>query len=188
MSTAKSSSGDLPTGMTVDEFLAWADGRPGRYELHAGRVFAMSPERAGHAETKFAIQTELKRAISAARLACHMLPDGMTVRVEQDTAFEPDALVYCGDKVARDVVEIANPIVVVEVLSPSTRRVDTSAKIDGYFSIASVHHYLVVDPERRKIVHHQRQSDGTLLTRLIAGGTAHLDPPGLDLDAERCFA
>lgn len=62
MPTVKSTSGDLPTGLTVDEFLAWADGRPGRYELHAGRFFAMSPERAGHAETKSAVQTELKRA------------------------------------------------------------------------------------------------------------------------------
>jgi Uma2 family endonuclease len=188
MSTARTTNDDLPTGMTVDEFLAWADGRPGRYELFYGQVYAMSPERARHAKTKFAVQTELARAIRSAGVSCDMLPDGMTIRISDDTAFEPDGLVYCGPEIDPDSVEVANPVIVVEVLSRSTRKIDTSRKIDGYFSIASVHHYLVVDPERRKIVHHQRQSDGTILTRLIAGGTARLDPPGLDLDAERCFA
>ncbi len=188
MSTAKYTSGDLPTGMTVDEYLAWADGRPGRYELHAGRVFAMSPERAGHAKTKFAVQTELVRAINDAGRSCHMLPDGMTVRIDRNTAYEPDGLVYCGSEVGQDSVEIANPVILVEVLSPSTRRIDTSAKIDGYFSIASVHHYLVVDPERKRAIHHQRQADGTILTRLVSSGPIHLDPPGLDLDVERCFS
>lgn len=52
--------------MTVDEFLAWSEGQPGRYELYAGQAYAMSPERSEHAEVKFAVQTELKRAIEAA--------------------------------------------------------------------------------------------------------------------------
>lgn len=188
MSTAKTTNDDLPTGLTVEDYLAWAEERPGRYELHNGRVFAMSPERAGHAVTKFAVQTELNRAIVATGFSCHMMPDGMTVRIEKSTAYEPDALVYRGEKVGRDVIEIANPVVVVEVLSPSPRRIDTSAKLEGYFSIASVQHYLVVDPERRKIIHHQRQSDATILTRIVSSGPILLDPPCLELDVERCFA
>jgi Uma2 family endonuclease len=39
--------------MNVDEFLAWYDRQPGRYELHNGIVYTMSPEGAGHAEVKF---------------------------------------------------------------------------------------------------------------------------------------
>jgi len=42
--------------MTVDEFLAWAEGQPGRYELRNGVVHAMSPEGAGYAEVKAATQ------------------------------------------------------------------------------------------------------------------------------------
>ena len=45
--------------MTVDEYLSWADGQPGRYELYAGTVYAMTPERAEHAKVKFATQTAL---------------------------------------------------------------------------------------------------------------------------------
>jgi Uma2 family endonuclease len=38
--------------MNVEQFLDWAVGRPGRYELVRGEVFAMSPETANHAEIK----------------------------------------------------------------------------------------------------------------------------------------
>ena len=65
--------------MTVDTFLASAEGQPGRFELVDGEVFAMAPERAGHALMKYAAQTALKRAIVAAGADCHMMPDGMTI-------------------------------------------------------------------------------------------------------------
>jgi Uma2 family endonuclease len=71
--------------MTVDEFLAWAEGRPGRYQLFNGIAYAMSPERAGHAEVKLAVTNALAAAISRAKLKCWVLPDGMTVRVDKHT-------------------------------------------------------------------------------------------------------
>ena len=49
--------------MTVDEFLAWAEGREGRWELQDGQLAAMSPERLAHTDTKFEAATALKAAI-----------------------------------------------------------------------------------------------------------------------------
>lgn len=99
----------LPHSMTVDEYLAWAEGRQGRFELHAGSVYAMSPERARHGEIKFGVQAALLAAIRRAGLPCHMLPDGITVRVGDTTAYEPDALVYCGPKLPPDTLEVPAP-------------------------------------------------------------------------------
>ena len=111
--------------MTVDEFLPWAEGQErGRYELHDGEVIAMAPQRAAHWEVKLNAAVALRGAISAAALNCHAVPDGATVRISARTAFEPDALVYCGDKVAGDSLEVPNPVIVVEVLSPGTQMID----------------------------------------------------------------
>ena len=173
--------------MTVDEYLAWADGRPGRYELYAGVVYAMSPERAGHAAVKYAVQTALLSGIRRAGLTCYMLPDGMTVRVDQDTAHEPDALVYCGEKLPNEAIEAPSPVIVVEVLSPSTRHIDASAKLAGYFRVASVRHYLIVDPDKRLIVHHARGEGDVIMTRIVRDGTLRLDPPGIELAAAEIF-
>jgi len=173
--------------MTVDEFLVWAEAQPGRYELHGGEVFSMAAERTVHAEVKFAVQSALQAGIRKAGLPCFMLPDGMTVRITNDTAHEPDALVYCGPKLPANAIEVPNPVIVVEVLSPSTRRIDASKKLGGYFSLQSLHHYLIVDPEKPPLIHHQRQADGTILTRLISDGTVHLDPPGFSIQMTDIF-
>ncbi|MDP8914613.1 MAG: Uma2 family endonuclease [Pseudomonadota bacterium] len=168
--------------MSVDEFLAWAEGRPGRYELYAGTVYAMAPERAGHAKVKFATQQALAAAIRRARLPCHMLPDGMTVRVDRDTAHEPDALVYCGEELPDAAVEVPYPVLVVEVLSPTTRHIDASAKLAGYFRIPTVEHYLIVDPGQRLVIHHARGSGPVLATRFASEGAIRFDPPGFEIN------
>src|SRR5947199_6801882 len=94
------------TRMTVDEYLSWAEGRPGRYELFDGTVYAMTPERAVHAEIKFSIQIALSESIRRKGLACYVLPDGMTVRISDSTAYEPDASVYCGSKLPPSALEV----------------------------------------------------------------------------------
>ncbi|WP_342358659.1 Uma2 family endonuclease [Terrarubrum flagellatum] len=173
--------------MTVDEFLVWAEGRPGRYELEAGEVIAMSPERARHAEGKFECQTALRSAIRRAGLPCFMMPDGMTVRIADDVAYEPDALVYCGERLQGDRLEVPNPVIIVEVVSPSTGSVDKGKKLSGYFSLASVRHYLLVDPDKRLITHHARASSDLIETRILSSGPLRLDPPGLHLSVEEMF-
>ncbi|MFL4968175.1 MAG: Uma2 family endonuclease [Xanthobacteraceae bacterium] len=173
--------------MTVDEFLAWADRQPGRYELANGIVHAMSPEGAGHAKVKFAVQAALAAGIRARGLPCHMLPDGMTVRIDDMTAYEPDALVYCGPELPPRAVEVPNPVILVEVLSPSTRNIDATAKLVGYFRLTSLAHYLIVDPDERLIVHHAHGEGDTILTHIVRDGRLTLDPPGLEVALEDIY-
>jgi Uma2 family endonuclease len=175
-----------PPRMTVDQYLTWAEENPGRYELFGGEVLPMSPEGVGHTKAKGAIYSALQAAIRRSGLPCHALTDGPTVRVDDDTAYEPDALVYCDDELPDESLEVPNPIILVEVLSPSTRRVDVSLKLAGYFRIPSVLHYLVVDHVRRSIIHHARSGDA-ILTRIITAGTIALDPPGLSLNVSDIF-
>jgi Uma2 family endonuclease len=173
--------------MTVDEFLLWAERQPKRYELVDGEVFVMAPERARHARVKFAVQSALAGAIRHAKVPCEVLPDGMTVRIEARTAFEPDALVYCGERLSGDAIEVPHPLIVVEVLSPSTGSQDTGTKLAGYFRVPSVEHYLIVDPVRRVLIHHRRAGE-VIETRIASEGSLRLDPPGLDLSVADLFA
>lgn len=174
--------------MTVDEFLVWAEGRGGRYELDAGVVVAMSPERNRHLVAKGAAFVALRQAVSAAGLDCIVLPDGATVRVETHVAYEPDALVYCGPELPGDTIEFPLPVIVVEVLSPATAHRDLSVKLAGYFRVESVRHYLVVDPDRRLVIHHARGEGDLIATRIVSSGALTLDPPGLILEVADLLA
>jgi Uma2 family endonuclease len=167
--------------MTVDEFLTWADGRPGRYELFRGEVYKMFPEAVGHSATKGAVYIALLASVRRANISCYVLPDGPTVRIDSETAYEPDALVYCGEKVSTRALEIPNPIIVFEVLSPSTQRIDVVRKLADYFRVPSLAHYLIVDPTRPSIIHHARGSGDTIITRIITEGVISLHPPGIEL-------
>jgi Uma2 family endonuclease len=173
--------------LSVEEFLAWAEPQPhGRFELLNGRVFAMAPERAVHFLTKYAAVKALERAIGAAGIPCQALPDGATVRVAADTAFEPDASVNCGAPMADDDMVAPNPVVVVEVVSPNSRRIDTGRKLTAYFRVPSIQHYLLLVTDQRAVVHHAR-AGSDIATRIIHAGAIALDPPGITIQVEDLF-
>lgn len=124
-----------PARMTSDEFIAWATEQPEgkRYELVGGEVVAMAPERVAHALTKFRVARRLAEAAERAGLPCDVFTDGMAVQVGASTTHEPDAMVRCDAFLPGDAVKVLDPLVVVEVLSPSTRALDTGIKLDGIF-------------------------------------------------------
>jgi Uma2 family endonuclease len=172
----------LRRAMTVDEYLAWSENQSERQrtELINGQIITMPSERVRYSRIKGSVHLALRQAVKAANLPCEALPDGQAVRIDEHTAYEPDALVYCGDMAEPDALLIANPVIVVEVLSPTTAHIDTSAKLIGYFKLPSVAHYLVIDPDARTVTHHTRGGPPSLLYR----GPLRLDPPGLDLAIE----
>lgn len=174
--------------MDVDAFLAWAEGREGRWELREGQPILMSPERAVHALTKLSAQIALRDGVRRAGLPCRVFPDGMTVRITSRTAYEPDALVVCPPPADLNTMEIPNPVIVVEVLSPSTAADDHGVKLDGYFSLPSVAHYLILDADRRVMIWHKRAQAGAIETRVVRDGVIRLDPPGFEAEAAGFFA
>ena len=169
--------------MTSDEFIAWAMRQPEtcRYELFDGEALAMAPERVAHALTKAHIWRRLTEAIEAANLPCQAFPDGLAVEVDAHTVFEPDASVHCGERLPPSALKLTDPLIVVEVLSPSTSARDVGAKLEGYFRLPSLRHYLIVRVENRTIIHHGRGEDGVILTRIVREGRIVLDPPGITL-------
>ena len=116
-----------------------------------------------------------------------MFPDGMTVRAGERNAFEPDALVNCGAGIPANDIEIPHPVIVLEVLSPSTAANDHGAKLTGYFSVSGIVHYLILGPERRVVIHHKRGQGDIIETRILTEGLLRLYPPGLEAPVAEMF-
>lgn len=174
--------------LTLVEFYAWAERqRDGRFELEDGRIVAMAPEQVRHARAKAEAWLALRRAIEAAGIGCTPLVDGVTVEIDSATAFIPDVLVDCSERLAPDATAATHPVIVVEVVSPSTNQRDMTTRLVGYFRVNSIRHYLIVDAAKRIVVHHQRTEGEALATRILAAGSLVLDPPGLTLRVEDLF-
>ncbi len=171
-----------------DAYRRWAEAQPrGRFERIGGAVVAMSPQRGAHLRAKSAVWLALRQAIAAAGVPCEALPDGATVEIGEDTDYEPDAVVTCGARMDNAALAAPNPIIVVEVLSPSSWSLDSGANLSDYFRVPSIHHYLIVRTDRDGIIHHRR-AGATIETMLIDTGRIDLDPPGISVLVEHVFA
>src|SRR3954451_23566524 len=167
--------------LTREEFHRWAEGQSGRYERVAGEPVAMSPERIQHVRLKNRIWAALDRAVGEAGLDCEALGDGVTIEVDADTDYEPDAVVNCGPRLPPDATSATNPVIVVEVLSPATQSTDTGEKLADYFRVPSIQRYLIVRSRRPEIIHHWRAGDD-IISRAVNFAVIRLDPPGVALD------
>ncbi len=175
--------------MTADAFMEWYDAQPEgkRYELLEGRIYEMQAERASHAEAKMRVAEQLRAQIRTGNLPCQGFGDGMAVRIDDRTTFEPDAFVRCGSRLPGDATVAPDPVLVVEVLSPSTQAIDTSTKLTQYFRNPTIIHYLIVVPAKRTAIHHRRGEGDRIETMIRGDGVIVFDPPGLTLDVATLF-
>ena len=175
-----SASVDSLQRMTSDEFLVWAEGQPdAKFELHDGVVVAMAGER----RLQGIVEMNVAIALDVAPPPCRPYVDGIAIRTSDFTTYTPDVLVDCGDQSDMREMTAVDPVIVVEVLSDSTSKVDTGAKLEGYFSVPAVQHYLVIDGGDRRVIHHQRDHD-RIATRIPHTGELTLMPPDIALDMD----
>lgn len=161
--------------MSLAEFLEWDDGTDSRYELIDGRPCAMAPPIQAHGT----VVANLAAAIRP-RL-CRVVVEAGIIPVERaDTWYQADLVVTCA-AAERGARAIAEPRLIVEVLSPSTAAHDRGVKLADYRKIASVEQILLVASEDRHVEVWQRAGDGWKVQDLIGDAAIPLAIDGQPL-------
>jgi Uma2 family endonuclease len=176
--------------MTTEHFVLWAETRrdKAKWELFDGASHMQAAQTYGHVRAKFRLAKALDTAIVRAGLNAFVGVDGLVMKIDAATAYEPDVLVCGGPEMADSDIIAPNPIIAAEVLSPSSLKRDMSDKLAGYFRAPSIVHSLIVDPdEKRVILHHQRAVNGLKPPRIVVEGDLTLDPPGLAFAVSEIF-
>jgi len=133
-------------GMTVDEFLHWEDGTDTRYELVGGTVVAMAPPAPPHGILSVRLGGSID-AVLRSRRPCIAQSEAGIVRLDRaDTCYIADLAVTCEPLQPNDRL-IREPVLIVEILSPSTAAFDRQGKVPDYRRIASVQEILLIDSE-----------------------------------------
>jgi len=152
--------------MTVDEFLAWDDGTDTRYELVWGEPVAMAPPADAHAILAAAIAGEFHARL---RRPCRARVEaGIRIPNRNDMWFQADVAVSCAP--ASDKPGTADPVIIVEVLSPSTADYDRGTKLPLYRQIPSVQEILIIDSTRRRAELWHREGDSWRVQDIIGDG------------------
>ena len=150
--------------MSVEAFLDFAESSEERYEYIDGEPYKMSGGKLNH----FLIIANIMNSI-ANRLAdrdCDVLGSGMLVRVGEASLVAPDVSVVCGEpETEADTRILLNPILVVEVTSPTSIDRDRVVKREYYGDVPSLQAYLIVDQHRALVELHTRGETGWHLQR-----------------------
>lgn len=186
---------DTETRMTVDEFVAWRDARARRWrgsdepgwELFDGVPVMQDSERWAHVRVKWALARALERAIDRADAPLEFSIDGLGVRIGEGTFTQPDVVVFPAGRIGDNDRFAPEPVIVAEVLSPSTTRLDLTTKLAAYSGLGTIHHYLVLDPDTSELLHSVRRGETLTTPAGPVTGELILDPPGLALRVDDCF-
>jgi Uma2 family endonuclease len=158
--------------MTIAEFLEWDDGTNRRYQLVDGVPVMMAPTLEAHGELAINIGAEIR---SRLRPPCRVIGEaGVTISARKDTFYVADLAITCAPRMASRRM-VAEPVVIVEVLSPSTGPVDRWRKVADYRTLPSVEAIVVAFADERRIELQRRSADGWRVEDLI--GQAELELP-----------
>jgi Uma2 family endonuclease len=158
--------------MTLDEFLAWDDGTDTRYELVGGVPLAMAPPAEAHRILAMRLGSRIDAALQNRR-PCNAQIDAGVLRPEgDDSYYVADVAVTCRpNEPGRQAV--IDPILIVEILSPSTERHDRRVKLPVYRQIESVSEVLLIDADSHHAELHRRENDRWIV-ELVSGAGAML--------------
>ena len=164
--------------MDKDAFLAWAQGREGRFELVERHVVMM----VGGSKTHALIASQFMRALWARIDVTKwvVLGSDLAVDVGPGSLRYPDAIVDCiGGQ--RALVATA-PVLIAEVLSPSSATLDLGDKAAEYLRLPSLAAYLVLSQEEIKAWVYMKEPQWPPGPEMVAGASATITVPALGID------
>ena len=163
---------------TLAEFLEWEERQPLRYEFDGVGPVAMTGGTLAHAR----IQRNLAFALTG-RLRgkpCEFLGSDVKIKTTDDRVRYPDGFVTCtaGDNAS---TVVSDPVVIFEVLSPSTAGKDRIIKAREYQAMASVQRYVMLEQDRIGATVYARSGSAWTHEILIEGSLLALPEIGVEL-------
>jgi Uma2 family endonuclease len=174
--------------LSPDEYLAWEREQPARHEFFHGEVFAMAGGSMRHNALCASVIEALR---SQLRGRCVVLTsDQRVVASQRDRYVYPDISIVCGPVIAEPGASdvLANPTILVEVLSNSTEQYDRGLKWEGYQRIESLTDYILVSQAKPRIEQFRRDRTTTWLYQLAASGERIVLSNQAILDVDTVFA
>ena len=158
--------------MTLEEFLRWDDGTDTRYELIDGFPVAMAPPAEAHRILALRLGSRIDAAL-AGRRPCNAQIEPGVVRPDRAASYYvPDIAVTCEPNEPGRQAMVA-PILIVEILSPSTERTDRRLKLPAYQIMDSVREIVLIDADSHHAELYRRENDHWDI-QLVRGAEASL--------------
>ena len=170
------------TRFTEDEYLALENASATKHEFAEGRIISMAGGTTRHNLIAMNVGGALRNALAGR--GCLVLSSDQRIHIAATGRYTyPDLTVVCGraQHSSKDPLSLENPLLVVEVLSPSTAAYDLGEKFGDYRRIPSLQHFVAVRADLRRVECWRRtdvgrwevtESEGTGIVELAHLGIA----------------
>ncbi len=146
--------------VSEEDYLAGELSADQKHEYVGGIVHAMAGGNIRHNDIAMNCSGSLHAKLRGGPCKPQNSDTKVRIRLANETRFYyPDAMVVCRSNPSDDTFQ-DDPVLIIEVLSPSTRRIDEGEKKDAYLTISSLSVYLMVEPERPVVVALRRSGQG----------------------------
>ena len=146
---AASTARSAPNRLSLQDYLEWESVQPARNEFYRGEVFAKVGGRRGNGRVVANLVRHLGNQLDGT--PCQVFCENMKVQVADDAVLYPDVFVTCDDSLDQALTVFKKPVLVIEVLSPSTQSYDRSQKFAIYRRLESLREYVLIDPDTRRV-------------------------------------
>ena len=169
-----------PTNISIEEYLEGEIVAEVRHEYLGGAVHAMAGGTVNHSAISLNVGGVLFGALRGNK--CRVFNSDMKVRLElsdHTRFYYPDVHVVCDSNSGTSHYQ-ERPVVVVEVLSESTRRTDLGKKRDAYLAIPTLKVLLFVESEAATALVFRRKPSGGFAEEFYSGIDAVIDLPEIE--------
>jgi len=165
---------------TAEQFLSWAGTQEGRFEFDGIGPVAMTGGNARHSAITTNIHVALRPRLRGTSCS-HFGPD-LAVRTEGEKVRSPDALITCTKFPGTDLVA-PDPVVIFEVLSPTSGRTDRIEKVREYALVPSIRRYIIVETKFAgvMVLHRKNEGDEWLAATLTGDDVLDIPEVGITL-------
>jgi len=155
---------DYSRKYTYSDYLEWDDDV--RYELIDGVPYLMSSPTWQHQEILGSLHLQIGNYLKGKKCKVFFAPFDVRLNADtfDNTIVQPDIVVICDSNKMMKTGYVGGPDMAIEVLSPSTTRMDNNIKFSKYLQ-AGVREYWVVDPDNKTLAVHTLK-DGEYWTQV----------------------
>jgi Uma2 family endonuclease len=151
----------LKTKISIEEYLEGEQISQTKHEFIGGEVYAMAGASERHHRICANLFIRLDSHLEESK--CNAFITDMKLKADEKTFYYPDVFVAC-DKNPESEYYREEPVLIIEVTSPSTHQTDRREKLRAYQQIPSVHEYAIVEQDKIYLELHRRQPDGRWIT------------------------
>ena len=171
---------DIHHRYTAEEYFALEEQSEVRHEFFDGEVFAMAGGTKSHNLIKGNMMVNIRAGVR--QKGCRAYDESVRLAVQDDFHYTyPDIMVSCDPADRRDPLLIRQPVLIGEVLSPSTADYDRSRKFNQYKKLASLRHYILVSQTAWVLEWFRRDDLGQWIYTVLSDPTDILEIADLNL-------